>query len=92
MKKLTNEQKNILLQQAHKLSPVVMLGNKGLTQAVHLEIERALEAHELIKIKVAGAEKEERQTIFDEISKKHQAELVKAIGFIGIFYRTNPSR
>jgi RNA-binding protein len=89
---MKNEDKKQLLQRAHQLHPVVMLGQKGLTASVGLEIERALAAHELIKIKVAGADREERMSVFEQISRDHQAELLKHIGFIGIFYRKNPDK
>lgn len=86
---MKNEDKKQLLQRAHQIHPVVMLGQKGLTEAVSLEIERALTAHELIKIKVAGADRDERIGILEQISRAHQAELIKHIGFVGIFYRKN---
>lgn len=87
MNNLTKEQKKQLIAQSHNLHPVVMIGNKGLTDAVNIEIERALESHELIKIKVAGADREARNKMFATISDTHKAALVNAIGFIGTFYR-----
>ena len=91
MNNLTKEQKKHLIAQSHKLHPVVMIGNKGLTDAVNIEIERALESHELIKIKVAGADREARSKMFATISDRHNATLVNTIGFIGTFYRKNDS-
>ena len=86
---MTPELKKQLMKQSHALHPVVMIGGKGLTEAVHKEIDIALNAHELIKVKVAGAEREARQTCMMEIAAQHQAEIVKTIGNIGIFYRKN---
>lgn len=84
---LSTEQKKTLMRQAHTLQPVVRIGNKGLTEAVHIEIERALEAHQLIKIKIVANDRRQRQEILAAIGEHHQATLVHAIGFIGIFYR-----
>lgn len=89
---LTKEQKKALLARAHTLHPVVMIGNKGLTQAVDIEIERALDSHELIKIKIAGADRSERQQSFQKIAEQHDALLINTIGFIGTFYRPNPEK
>ena len=89
MNNMTKEQKKQLIAQSHSLHPVVMIGNKGLTDAVNIEIERALESHELIKIKIAGADRDVRHDMFATISNKHDAALVNAIGFVGTFYRKN---
>ncbi len=72
---------------AHSLKPVVIIGQHGLTQAVQGAIARALYDHELIKIKVHGADKEARQTIADEICQAQQAELVQMIGHTVSVYR-----
>lgn len=87
---LNNQQKKALKAKAHSLNPVVMLGAKGLTEAVINEIEIALTAHELIKIKLAGLEKSERQQLAAEIAEQVGAELVQSIGSIIVLYRQNP--
>ncbi|MGL6036053.1 MAG: YhbY family RNA-binding protein, partial [Legionella sp.] len=46
--------------QAHHLKPTILLGAKGLTEAVVAETHIALQTHELIKVKINGAEKEDR--------------------------------
>ncbi|MDY2900293.1 MAG: YhbY family RNA-binding protein, partial [Candidatus Aphodousia sp.] len=51
--------------EAHGLDPVVLLGANGLTEAVIKEVDRALLAHELIKIRVPGDEREEREAIYN---------------------------
>ena len=83
--------KNLLLQlrrQAHHLKSIVIIGNKGLTSAVQLEIERALLAHELIKIKI-NAIKSERQKMIAKICQQRRAETVQTIGNIAVIYRKN---
>ncbi|MDO8961003.1 MAG: ribosome assembly RNA-binding protein YhbY [Methylophilus sp.] len=72
---------------AHSLSPVVMIGNQGLTENVIKEIELNLNAHELIKVQVAGDDREARKAIYTEICNKTQAVAVHHIGKQLVFYR-----
>ncbi len=76
--------------QAHSLKPIVTIGNHGLTEAVQLEIERALVDHELIKIRIQGNDRVLRRQMIDEICQTRQAELVQSIGHICAIYRKNP--
>ncbi len=78
-----------LRSQAHVLNPVVMLGSKGYTQAVQAEIERALFDHELIKIRLAGLEKQERKQLIAEICQLHNTTLIQALGHTVTLYRPN---
>lgn len=84
---LTPKNRQHLKAKAHKLKPVVLIGNNGLTANVNAEIDRALTDHELIKVKVASEDREERLQCFTDICTAHHAELVQAIGRIGILYR-----
>lgn len=72
---------------AHKLNPVVMVGNNGLTENVLQEIENSLNAHELIKIKVFGDEREARVAMLEEICEKTGAVKVHHIGKQLVIYR-----
>lgn len=72
---------------AHKLNPVVMIGNNGLTDAVLQEIENSLNAHELIKIKVLGDDRELRISMLKEICEKTGATNVHHIGKQLVIYR-----
>ncbi|PCJ32818.1 MAG: ribosome assembly RNA-binding protein YhbY [Gammaproteobacteria bacterium] len=72
---------------AHPLKPVVMIGNKGLTETVLAEIDKTLEQHELIKVRVSGLEKAERNAMIDEIALKSSANVIMSIGHIAAFYR-----
>lgn len=81
-----------LVSKAHQLRPVVMIGQKGLTENVHLEIEGALLAHELIKVRLTAPTKEARLDWITDITGQHQAELVQHIGHIAVFYRANPEK
>jgi RNA-binding protein len=88
--KLTTKHIAHLRGMAHALSPVVMIGNNGLTENVLKEIELNLNAHELIKIQVAGDEKAARVAIYTEICAKSNAIAVHHIGKQLVVYRANP--
>jgi len=86
---LTSKKKQQLKAQAHKLKPVVLIGNQGLTPAVIKELERALNDHELIKLRVASEDRLLRREMINMICLTLQAELVQVIGAIGVIYRPN---
>lgn len=79
--------KQELKAKAHSLKPVVLLGNKGLTAAVMQEISLALTAHELIKIKFRGQDKEARANLVKLICQELHAECIQSIGFVVVLYR-----
>lgn len=81
--------KQSLRAKAHHLKPVILLGAKGLTDAVIAETDIALNAHELIKVKINGAEKADRLVIASTLCEKLAAELVQMIGNTAILYRKN---
>ena len=81
--------KKDLRRKAHALHPIVLLGQKGLTDAVNIEIERGLIDHELIKIKMNSGERNERKTMIQTICEKHTTELIQLIGRTAIIYRKN---
>ena len=64
---LTNPQIRHLRSLAHHLKPVVMIGGKGITDNLLAELKRTLEDHELIKVSIAGADKEERRALTEEL-------------------------
>lgn len=84
---LSTKQKQFLKGLAHHLSPVVMLGGNGLTEGVLAEIDNALNHHELIKVKIAGADRETKQLIIDAIVRETQSSNVQTIGHILVLYR-----
>jgi RNA-binding protein len=75
---------------AHALSPIIHLGNKGLTEAVIAEIGRALEAHELIKVRAGGMERDAREAALAEICSRLDAQPVQHIGKVLVVYRKKP--
>ena len=88
---LTNQQTKHLKRLAHHLAPVVIVGQHGLTEGVLNEVAASLEAHELIKVKVNAADREERESMLAAIAASASAELVQRIGHVAVFYRANPS-
>jgi RNA-binding protein len=90
MKELTSGERSQLRARAHPLTPVVIIGNAGLTAGVLAEIEISLKAHELIKIRVGGAEHAERETMLDAICAHTGAVRVQHIGKILVIFRENP--
>lgn len=81
--------KKELRKKAYSLKPFVIVGQHGLTEAVIAEINVALKAHELIKVRLREADKNKRSKQFMEIKKQLSAEIIHKIGFIIVLYRPN---
>ena len=84
---LNKEQKKHLLARAHSLKPVVLIGKNGFTNQVTNEIEVALTAHQLIKIRANKASTDEVKDFTQKILDKTQAFLVQRTGGTMVFYR-----
>lgn len=84
---MKSSERSLLKSQAHHLKPVVIIGSGGLSDGVANEIERALNDHELIKIRISQEERDVRKSITAQIIANHQAELIGSIGHIIILYR-----
>jgi RNA-binding protein len=76
---------------AHALEPVVHAGSAGVTDALVAEVDRALTAHELIKVKVGADDREERVAIGDEICARTGATAVHRVGKVLILWRPRPT-
>lgn len=87
MKSLTPAQRQFLKGLAHSRNPVVMIGSHGLTPAVLKEIDNALNAHELVKVKAASDAAETRRTWLEEICAATGAAPVQQIGKVLVVYR-----
>lgn len=86
---LTPPQTRYLRSLAHDLSPVLLLGNKGATEAVVKELSQALDIHELVKVKLSGGDREERQAQIDVLTGGTQAEKIHQIGHVAVLFRRN---
>jgi RNA-binding protein len=84
---LSNLEKKALRAKAHSLKPSVIIGQHGLTEAVLAEIDVALNANELIKVRIRGADKIKRTGLCEQMEKQLNAEVVDQIGFIAVLHR-----
>lgn len=86
---MNSKQKKKFRAIGHELKPVVTIAGNGLSETVVTELNRALDDHELIKVKIIG-DREERAEVASEISKLEETEIIQTIGGIALIYR--PSR
>lgn len=77
---------------AHHLVPVVMIGDAGVSPAVIDEADRALTAHELIKVHVAGADRADRQQVLDALCRALDCAPVQSIGRMLVLWRPDPHK
>jgi len=89
-KELTPADRQTLKGRAHRLDPVVWIGADGLTAAVFAELERALKAHELIKVRVVAGDGDTRERLLGEICAATGSSPVQHIGKVLVVYRERP--
>ena len=80
-------EKKYLKATGHALKPIVIVSHKGLTDSIKDEIDRALNDHELIKIKINTAQREDRIEITNQICLHHNAKCIQSIGHVALIYR-----
>ena len=71
----------------HKLKPVVTVGGNGLSETVVTELDRALNQHELIKVKLAVGDRDAKAAVSTELCEKTGAEIIQSIGNIVLILR-----
>lgn len=86
----TPRQRAALKARAHALEPLVQVGQAGLTDAVAAEVDRALSAHELIKVRVGVADRDERDALCQALSERASAALVQRVGKVLVLWRPRP--
>ena len=89
---LTAAQTRFLRGQAHDLRARLQAGAKGVSEALVAEVDLALEQHELIKVKVAGQERESRDAMIDDLAARTDAVLVQRIGHTAVLYRPSKDK
>ena len=89
---LSKKHLKFLRAMCHDLKPVILMGQKGLTEEVLSEIDIALTHHELVKIKLSVDDRELRKQISSEICEQTQSEEVQSIGKTLSVYRVNPDK
>jgi len=84
---LTNNQIKFLRKLAHSRKVIVIVGNAGLTENVLVEIDNALNTHELVKVRINAGEREERAAMIEQIQQHTQSTIIQTIGHVAVFYR-----
>ena len=87
---LTSRERAGLKAQAHALEPLVHVGGAGVTDSVVAEVDRALTAHELIKVKIATDDRAGRVAMGDELAARTSAAVVHRVGKVVILWRPRP--
>ena len=87
---LTPRERAKLKARAHALEPVVQVGQSGVTDRVAAELDRALTAHQLIKVKVSAPDRQAREALCDDISARTDAAEVQRVGKVLVLWRPRP--
>lgn len=87
---LTGAQKSHLRGLGQKLEPSLKVGKEGLTPAFFTELQKLLRAHELVKLRFLGAERDERASLCDKIADEGRCLCIGAVGHTALFYRQHP--
>lgn len=83
-------ERKALKARAHALEPVVIIGHDGLTPAVLREVEVALAAHELIKVRATVDDREGRAAMLDRICAETGAAPVQQVGKVFVLWKPRP--
>ncbi|TXH68007.1 MAG: YhbY family RNA-binding protein [Thiothrix sp.] len=90
---LTDAQRKRLKGLAHALHPIVLIGQQGLKDTILVELNNALEYHQLVKIKINAGDRELRNQILEQILEHaKEAILIQQIGNTAVLYQRNPDR
>lgn len=87
---LTPRERAKLKGRAHALEPLIQLGHAGLTDSVVAEVDRALAAHELIKVRIGGDDRDARVALGDALCERTDAAPVQRVGKIIVLWRPKP--
>jgi RNA-binding protein len=89
---LNTAQRTHLRRLGHDLEPIVLVGQNGISPNLVAELERALNDHELVKVRARVGDRELRDGILDGLAKTTGAEIVQRVGHVGLYYRRNPGK
>ena len=87
---LNTRLKKSLRSVAHHLDPVVAVSERGVTDGIIEETERALSDHELIKVKVLSPDRKSRGAIATALARSTSSTILQQIGKVAVLYRHNP--
>lgn len=91
-KTLSEKQRKHLRGLAHGRDATVLIGQGGLSPGVTKELDGALTAHELVKVRARVGDRDERDLIFEELGKQTTSTLVQRIGNVAVFYRPHKDK
>ena len=74
---------------AHKLKPIVTVGQHGMKDSINDELAIAIDFHQLVKVKISVGDRDVRDSLVGELAKAHKAEVVQKIGNVAVFYKRN---
>jgi len=89
---LNTSQRTHLRRLGHNLEPVVLVGQNGISPNLVAELERALNDHELVKVRARVGDRGLRDEILDELAQATGAEIIQRVGHVGLYYRRNPDK
>ncbi|MBW3566993.1 MAG: ribosome assembly RNA-binding protein YhbY [Proteobacteria bacterium] len=90
--KLNDKQRKFLRGLAHDLNVILQTGSSGLTDAVIAEIDVALKAHELIKVRFLASERADRDAMIEETCTRLDALFIQRVGHVATLFRRNPDK
>lgn len=90
--KLSEKQRKYLRGLAHAREPIVMIGQAGLTPGVVSELDIALGAHELVKVRARVGDRETRDAALQSLATQTESTLIQRIGNVGVFYRARQDK
>ena len=86
---LNEAQRKHLRRLGHDRKPIVLIGQAGLSPNVVTELERALEDHELVKVRARVGDRDARAEILTTLARRTHSELIQRIGNVALYYRRN---
>jgi RNA-binding protein len=89
---LNTAQRTHLRRLGHDLDPVVLVGQNGIGPNLVAEFERALNDHELVKVRARVGDRAMRDEILDELASTARAEIVQRVGHVALYYRRNAEK
>jgi len=84
---LTNNQIKQLRKLAHHSKVIIIIGNAGVTENVLLEVDNALNTHELIKVRINAGDRSERDKMIEQVQQHTHSTIIQTIGHVAVFYR-----
>lgn len=87
---LSGAQKSFLRGLGQTLPDHLKVGRAGLTPAFFVELQKMLKAHELVKLRFLGADRDEQAALCAQVADEGRCVYVGAVGHTALFYRQNP--